>query len=79
MRLAEALRAAWSKPDCGQGCAGCARFRNDPVSIEAALPGINSFSSAHASVRADDGLCTLHGLLINGRRGCADYLCVQRV
>jgi hypothetical protein len=73
MTFLETLRAALSAPAGQRGCRGCAHFRNDAATVEAALPGINSFSSAHASVRADDGLCTFHGFLINGRRGCAEH------
>jgi hypothetical protein len=48
-------------------------FRNDPAALEAALPGLNSLSSARASVRADDGLCGRHERLVGVRASCADF------
>ncbi len=74
MTLMELLRPAFRPRKAARfDCFGCTYFRNDAKTIEQALPGISSFSSAHASVRADDGLCTRHDTLLNGRRACADY------
>ena len=69
--LAGALRPSG---DARPTCFGCAYFRNDRESIESALPGLSSFSSATASVRADDGVCTLHETIVNGRRACGGYV-----
>jgi hypothetical protein len=55
------------------GCGGCSGFADDPGRLLAALPGLGSLSSPHASVRAGDGLCLRHGRVINGRAACADY------
>ena len=69
------LRAALARNDNARPtCFGCAHFHNDTETIQRVLPGISSFSSAHASVRADDGLCARHDTLINGRGSCADFL-----
>ena len=74
MSLLKAFREAVGKrTDAQVTCFTCAHFRNDLASVEAALPGIASFSSIHASVRADDGLCGLHQTIINGRRPCEGY------
>jgi len=74
MTLIEAIRGAFKRRgDARPGCFGCAHFRNDVATIERALPGMSSFSSAHASVRADDGLCLSHDTLVNGRRACVDF------
>ncbi len=75
MTLIETFRAALKpRADGPPGCFGCAHFHNDTETIQRVLPGISSFSSAHASVRADDGLCARHDTLINGRGSCADFL-----
>lgn len=54
-------------------CSGCAFFRNDFAAVEKALPGLSSFSSSRASVRANDGVCERHAALINGRRRCSAF------
>ena len=57
------------------GCCGdCSHFRNDPAYLEAAYKGLTSFSSAHASVRGDDGLCTRHDRFLGARSFCRDFL-----
>ena len=56
-----------------RSCAGCIHFCRDRRGLEAELPGLSALSSAHASVRADDGLCRLHQSLTNGRRACAAF------
>jgi hypothetical protein len=56
--------------DAQPNCMPCTYFCEDPVLIEAHLPGLAILSSGHASVRAQDGLCILHELVINGRRRC---------
>ncbi len=60
-------------PRSGEGCASCLHFCTEAGWIEAHLPGLSSLSSAHASVRGEDGLCLSHNRLINGRRRCANY------
>lgn len=52
-------------------CFGCRAFVNDPAAMEAAFPGLTSFSSGYASVRADDGICLTHQTYLNGQRACA--------
>jgi len=74
MSLWRALRDRARRPDRHAGsCAGCAHFCTDPVRIEANLPGLAALSSAHASVRARDGLCLAQDRIINGRRRCAAF------
>jgi hypothetical protein len=51
-------------------CAGCARFIDDPARIEALIPGLLSMGSAWASVRADDGICAEHDLMVRARDSC---------
>jgi hypothetical protein len=56
-------------PACGR----CRSFRNDPAFLEATIPGLKSFSSAHAAVRADDGLCLRHDRYLSAHASCADF------
>jgi len=60
-------------PRPAEGCAPCQHFCTDPARLELQMPGLASLSSAHASVRAGDGLCLAHQRLINGRRRCEEY------
>ena len=54
-------------------CRRCRFFRNDPAFLEAAIPGLTSFSSGHAAVRADDGLCLRHDRYLSAHASCADF------
>jgi hypothetical protein len=54
-------------------CRDCAHFRNDPAYLEDAVPGLNTLSSAWASVRGDDGLCLRHERFCSAGSGCAAF------
>jgi hypothetical protein len=54
-------------------CAACAHFRNDAAYLESVLGGLASLSSAHGSVRADDGICLRHDRYLSARAQCADF------
>ena len=54
-------------------CGNCAHFRNDPAWLEQAIPGLASFSSGDASVRAEDGLCARHDRYLGAYASCADF------
>jgi hypothetical protein len=56
-----------------QECRSCVYFRNDPAYLESAMPGLTSFSSAHASVRGDDGVCLRHDRYLSADCCCADF------
>lgn len=60
-------------------CRGCSQFCDDPTAVERALPGLAALSSAHASVRAGDGLCLLHDVVTNGVRGCPAFVPALRI
>jgi hypothetical protein len=61
------------KPAKRERCGFCRHFRNDPAFLEAAIPGLTSFSSGTASVLADDGLCLRHDRYLSARACCADF------
>ena len=54
-------------------CRSCADFRNDADYLEAALPGLTSLGSGHASVRAADGICIRHDRYLGADSWCADF------
>jgi hypothetical protein len=54
-------------------CRTCRHFQNDPRFLEALIPGLVSFGSGNASVRADDGLCEHHARYAAANAGCTSY------
>jgi hypothetical protein len=54
-------------------CRNCRHFFNASPAIESALPGLSSLSSAYASVRADDGVCSLHDRYIAAESVCGRH------
>jgi hypothetical protein len=42
-----------------RACRTCRHFEQRALILESMLPGLSALSSAHASVRAGDGLCKL--------------------
>jgi hypothetical protein len=64
---------AKSKAERSTTCASCRHFNNDPDRLEAEIKGLAAFSSARASVRADDGTCARHDRLTSRRSGCRDH------
>jgi hypothetical protein len=74
MRLLDPLRKLLpARASAEAGCFSCTSFCDDPARIERELPGLAVLSSAHASVRAQDGLCLRHHLLTHGRGHCEAY------
>jgi hypothetical protein len=67
--LGRSARAA----DTGKRCGSCLHFRNDPLYLEAEIPGLTSLSSGSASVRADDGLCHVRGRFVGERFSCGEH------
>jgi hypothetical protein len=70
-RLMPAVDAASTAADAA--CRNCRHFFNASPAIESALPGLSSLSSAYASVRADDGVCSLHDRYIAAESLCASH------
>jgi hypothetical protein len=62
-----------SPVSCARSCLACRHFNNAPIELEAALPGLSSFSSAYAAVRSDDGLCTVHRRYVAASSVCAAF------
>lgn len=54
-------------------CATCIHFEATAASLEAALPGLSSLSSAYAAVRAGDGLCAAHDRYVAASSGCGAH------
>src|SRR6266403_4286519 len=54
-------------------CGNCRHFFNASPAIESALPGLSSLSSGYASVRADDGVCSLHDRYIAAESLCGRH------
>lgn len=73
MSLATILRETLTAAARDKPCRPCAHFCDDPARLEHELPGLTALSSTSASVRAQDGLCLRHGLIINGRRRCPAF------
>jgi hypothetical protein len=58
---------------CPARCAGCVHFRNDAAYLERYFRGLNSLSSAHGSVRGDDGICLRHDRYLSARASCSEF------
>jgi hypothetical protein len=59
------------QPGATTGCRECMHFENSPAALEAALPGLTSFGSAHAAVRAEDGICAFHARYVAADCSCS--------
>ena len=57
----------------GPSCRDCRHFVNDPADIEAMIPGLTAMGSARASVRASDGICAVHDLMVSARDSCDQF------
>lgn len=54
-------------------CQHCIHFENDPALIETALKGLTTLSSAYASVRDSDGLCSYLGRYLSAMDLCDHF------
>jgi hypothetical protein len=77
-RVSGAATPRAALPAAARRCANCRHFRDTAAEIEAALPGLRTLSSAHAAVRADDGLCRLHDRYLSARSRCAAHAWIGR-
>jgi hypothetical protein len=69
--LARRIARPERPPQAECGC--CRHFRNDAATIEATFAGLSSLSSATASVRADDGVCTLRDIYLSAAACCPRF------
>jgi hypothetical protein len=60
--------------DLNKTCVHCVHFQNDPALLEGAFPGLTAMSSGYASVRAQDGLCRLHGIYLCAWDRCPHFV-----
>lgn len=60
-------------PEKRRCCMNCVYFSNSPEYLEGVYPGLNVMSSGYASVRRDDGICTLHDLYLSASARCGHY------
>lgn len=68
-RLHAAAPAATAAPACRR----CREFDNAAATLEAEVPGLASLGSGYGAVRADDGLCRLHGRHVPAFACCAQF------
>jgi hypothetical protein len=73
MSALAALHGASAARAPDRRCATCAFFRCDPHEFESAIPGLRSFGSGFAAVRADDGLCLRHERYLSSTAHCPQY------
>ena len=54
-------------------CGRCRHFAGAAVALEAQWPLLRSLSSAYASVRAGDGLCSVNDRYVTMHHGCGRF------
>lgn len=57
-----------------KACIDCRHFRNSPDYLESVFKGMTTLSSAHASIRKDDGICVLNDIYLSADSSCASFL-----
>ena len=56
-----------------ESCLHCTHFRNSAAYLEATFKGLTALSSAHASVRKDDGVCLIHDIYLSADQYCRQF------
>ena len=54
-------------------CLRCAYFNNSPEYLESVFKGLATLSSAYASVRKQDGICSLKDLYLSADGLCENF------
>jgi hypothetical protein len=54
-------------------CIRCRHFRNSPEFLENLFKGLTSLSSAHGSVRCEDGICLITDRYLAANRSCDQF------
>jgi len=65
------------KADSQNSCIDCKHFRNSPDYLESVFKGMTTLSSAHASIRKDDGICELNDVYLSADSSCKNFLSRQ--
>jgi hypothetical protein len=60
-------------PSVRPRCGNCVHFSNAPALMEETFRGLTTMSSGFGSVRAQDGLCTLHDYYLAIWDQCAEF------
>ncbi|MFZ0927399.1 MAG: hypothetical protein WAN11_02290 [Syntrophobacteraceae bacterium] len=63
------MSSTGNKPQCLQ----CKHFRNSAQYLESVYKGLITLSSAHGSVRSEDGICVLNDLYLAANRYCDHF------
>jgi len=54
-------------------CFNCAHFNNDPAYLEEVFRGLIVLSSGYASVKRDDGICSVTDRYLSGNNLCNSF------
>ncbi len=54
-------------------CSNCRHFHNSPAYLENLFKGFVTLSSAHASIRKEDGVCEYHDIYLSADQWCEDF------
>jgi len=54
-------------------CLNCAYFNNAPEYIEAEIKGLTTLGSGYASIRKDDGICSMTDRYLSAMEGCSNF------
>jgi hypothetical protein len=58
-------------------CLRCIHFNNSPEYLESVYKGLTALSSAYASVRKEDGICSLNDIYLSARGWCDRFEAVS--
>lgn len=58
-------------------CLICLHFNNSPEYLESVYKGLTALSSAHASVRKQDGICSLRDMYLSAGGWCDRFEAVS--
>ena len=54
-------------------CINCKHFSNSPAYLESVFKGMTTFSSGHASIRKDDGICQVNDVYLSADHWCDKF------
>ncbi|MEJ2253790.1 MAG: hypothetical protein P8Y75_05380 [Nitrospirota bacterium] len=62
-----------SRNNGDERCRHCLHFNNSPEYLESVYKGMTALSSAHASVRKEDGICKLNDIYLSADGWCDNF------